>query len=241
MLGDKIAKECSESRHQITCNKHTEHEPTETAQQEDTSGNEALCELGRTSAKVADELGSLLDGLTIEDNPHMRKRDIIQNTIKVMWKQSDVDRLTKELTRLQNDLSIHQCSLIRSVSTKLSTIEPLTNSYSERLEELRIEMRSLKQSNLDRYECSCHEFRGLRDNVEKFIHPVIQSLIYPEIHLRFDKIPRAYIWTFEWLFTPTATAFPEWLKSGDGIFWMSGKAGSGKSTLMKFLSSHQNT
>ncbi|KAF2815302.1 uncharacterized protein BDZ99DRAFT_356608, partial [Mytilinidion resinicola] len=35
--------------------------------------------------------------------------------------------------------------------------------------------------------------------------------------------------------------FPEWLKGGDGIFWVSGKPGSGKSTLMKFLADHETT
>ncbi|KAK0743836.1 hypothetical protein B0T18DRAFT_392541 [Schizothecium vesticola] len=33
----------------------------------------------------------------------------------------------------------------------------------------------------------------------------------------------------------------EWLKSGDGAFWITGKAGSGKSTLMKFIADHPGT
>jgi len=35
--------------------------------------------------------------------------------------------------------------------------------------------------------------------------------------------------------------FIEWLESGRGIFWVTGKAGSGKSTLMKFLGRHPAT
>ncbi|KAI4596414.1 hypothetical protein KJ359_005544 [Pestalotiopsis sp. 9143b] len=34
---------------------------------------------------------------------------------------------------------------------------------------------------------------------------------------------------------------PEWLESGSGIYWLSGKAGSGKSTLMKILLSEHET
>jgi len=35
--------------------------------------------------------------------------------------------------------------------------------------------------------------------------------------------------------------FAEWLRAGRGIFWVSGKAGSGKSTLIKFLTDHEQT
>jgi hypothetical protein len=37
------------------------------------------------------------------------------------------------------------------------------------------------------------------------------------------------------------TTFEDWLENGTGIFWLSGKAGSGKSTLMKFLQHHRRT
>ncbi|KAK6822022.1 hypothetical protein PG987_014847 [Apiospora arundinis] len=39
----------------------------------------------------------------------------------------------------------------------------------------------------------------------------------------------------------TRSHFNMWLKSGQGIFYISGKPGSGKSTLMKFLSQHTHT
>lgn len=38
-----------------------------------------------------------------------------------------------------------------------------------------------------------------------------------------------------------STGFEDWLCKGTGIFWLSGKAGSGKSTLMKFLQQHPRT
>lgn len=33
----------------------------------------------------------------------------------------------------------------------------------------------------------------------------------------------------------------DWLLNRNGVYWVSGKAGSGKSTLTKFLCSHENT
>lgn len=53
--------------------------------------------------------------------------------------------------------------------------------------------------------------------------------------------------TFEWIFDGDATARASsssainWLRSGDGIFWIKGKPGSGKSTLMKMLAGNDRT
>lgn len=88
---------------------------------------------------------------------------------------------------------------------------------------------------------------------------VIRSLYFPELRRRWSQITDADQFTNAWLFDPTRTNFVEWLKDGDGIYWISGKvrdtachhamktanlvyqAGSGKSTLMKFAAEHENT
>jgi len=67
---------------------------------------------------------------------------------------------------------------------------------------------------------------------------------------RQDAVAETYADTYEWIFKSRNNAgrdeavqvgFLDWLRSGDGIFWISGKAGSGKSTLMKFLCGHRQT
>ena len=44
--------------------------------------------------------------------------------------------------------------------------------------------------------------------------------------------------TFDWIWTTNkkSTAFQDWLKDSEAVFWIQGKAGSGKSTLMDYLS-----
>lgn len=49
--------------------------------------------------------------------------------------------------------------------------------------------------------------------------------------------------TLQWVLQPSDTEqpwdnLPEWLKNGSDIYWVRGKPGSGKSTLMKFLYQH---
>jgi hypothetical protein len=69
-------------------------------------------------------------------------------------------------------------------------------------------------------------------------------LYFHQLSDRFDDIDEAHKKTFEWIFDPDATMdtsnsvnFNDWLHGDSRIYWVSGKAGSGKSTLMKYLMS----
>ena len=85
--------------------------------------------------------------------------------------------------------------------------------------------------------------QGLFDDARKIptCQRVLESLLFEEIKLREDQIQPAYTKTFTWIFEDDTTSFKRWLTSSDGIFWVSGKAGSGKSTLMKLLANHKTT
>jgi hypothetical protein len=70
---------------------------------------------------------------------------------------------------------------------------------------------------------------------------LLSTLRFPEIGDRQESIPDALKNTFEWIYHDPApdakpwANFTKWLELGDGIYWITGKPGSGKSTLMKFL------
>ncbi|KAL9090546.1 MAG: hypothetical protein Q9165_005307 [Trypethelium subeluteriae] len=68
---------------------------------------------------------------------------------------------------------------------------------------------------------------------------ILDSLSFPVIHVREEEIAEAHKSTFEWTFSQKH--FVDFLKHESGHFWISGKAGSGKSTLMKFLYRHERT
>jgi ATPase subunit of ABC transporter with duplicated ATPase domains len=82
---------------------------------------------------------------------------------------------------------------------------------------------------------------------------ILKSLAFQDMHGRFETVPDAHKKTFEWLLDDTAPnqgvedhsstreLFIDWLSSGKDIFHISGKLGSGKSTLMKYLCGERRT
>src|SRR5438128_492760 len=71
----------------------------------------------------------------------------------------------------------------------------------------------------------------------------LKSLYFPTIPTRHKNIEQAHSETFTWIFDPAnrGATFVNWLTRGSGTYWVQGKAGSGKSTLMKFICGHSET
>lgn len=97
---------------------------------------------------------------------------------------------------------------------------------------------------------------------DRLYDQVTKSLFYPDIFSRqeqvdhnFDGIENSYEWIFREPRTQDGSKqdhgadgdgvhawddFAEWLKSGQGLYWINGKAGSGKSTLMNYICQHSS-
>lgn len=105
----------------------------------------------------------------------------------------------------------------------------------------------------DRYYLNAEDI--IRKEAERFI----DSLRFPDINLRVNQIAESHNTTFQWALDSDSSsyqqqsrmhsrplpaqsgAFGDWLTTNDSLFWVAGKPGSGKSTLMKYLSSHNKT
>ncbi|RSL41780.1 hypothetical protein CEP53_012557 [Fusarium sp. AF-6] len=75
---------------------------------------------------------------------------------------------------------------------------------------------------------------------------VLHGIDYKHRPARHEGISPAHERTFEWLFDRSEqdtrqSHLLNWLRHGRGIFWVSGKPGSGKSTLMKYMAEHAST
>ncbi|KAH8700508.1 hypothetical protein BGW36DRAFT_425332 [Talaromyces proteolyticus] len=78
---------------------------------------------------------------------------------------------------------------------------------------------------------------------------ILESLSFSSMKDREEGVDAAHDKTFEWIFDPDpkinteVDSLSNWLQtdSADGVFWITGKPGSGKSTLMRFIIDHPKT
>jgi hypothetical protein len=70
---------------------------------------------------------------------------------------------------------------------------------------------------------------------------ILTSLYFTQMNDRYSRIPEAHTKTLRWIFDPPISKckfsnFKTWLqKDSRDVYWITGKPGSGKSTLMRFL------
>ncbi|KAI1373952.1 hypothetical protein F4677DRAFT_455720 [Hypoxylon crocopeplum] len=152
--------------------------------------------------------------------------------------QNDVDQLRLDV--------VDRLSQIRIVDVEakmdgvLKELEQLTLKQPTGIEAISIKLNELADS-----------ISRLQQDMEttKSHHDVLQAIRFDRLSFRFDRISVAYSKTFDWAFEDQAPGarglvslrFRDWLLNQQGIFWIRGKAGCGKSTLMKFLCKDERT
>ncbi|PMD50078.1 uncharacterized protein K444DRAFT_622302 [Hyaloscypha bicolor E] len=91
---------------------------------------------------------------------------------------------------------------------------------------------------------------GLSEKIKtSFQKAIVHSLVFETIQGREGAIPKAFERTYSWIFQREPgeldgkqlwSSFPDWLEnSTDQPYWITGKPGSGKSTLMKYILQHR--
>ncbi|KXX75664.1 Vegetative incompatibility protein HET-E-1 [Madurella mycetomatis] len=87
----------------------------------------------------------------------------------------------------------------------------------------------------------------------EYADALLRSLHFADLDSRIQAIPRAYNKTYGWVLKeprpsedadalPLWSSFPDWLREdSESIYWITGKPGSGKSTLMKHLIAQPET
>ena len=118
------------------------------------------------------------------------------------------------------------------------------------MEQMKADIRSYaarQAVDTDRAHAMIEKLRKLAEEGHRMANEerILKSLEFDEWKRRFSDIHKAHKRTFDWMLDDSEdpavppTGFKDWLRNKNNIYWISGKAGSGKSTLMKFLAEHR--
>ncbi|KAH6720451.1 hypothetical protein BKA61DRAFT_730752 [Leptodontidium sp. MPI-SDFR-AT-0119] len=86
-----------------------------------------------------------------------------------------------------------------------------------------------------------------KDRVCQLESQLLRQLRFRDFSDREERIADSHYQTFQWILDSNKSQtgrwndFVEWLKSEDHVYWIAGKPGSGKSTLMKFICNDTRT
>ncbi|KAK8850906.1 nacht nucleoside triphosphatase [Apiospora arundinis] len=158
------------------------------------------------------------------------------------------------LTKLQKESTLHHLNqerqfselrgLLVSLSDQVSSLRSIdTRSKSEGSEVKRsldkldcprpAVLKVFSQTNIATIEKQMRDL-AMDTNLQEKRQAIIGSLNFAARPDRYGAITEAHDKTFRWAFD-TRYGLLAWLTSGSGIFWVSGRPGSGKSTFMKWL------
>ncbi|KAL7895514.1 hypothetical protein HDV64DRAFT_95259 [Trichoderma sp. TUCIM 5745] len=145
-----------------------------------------------------------------------------------------------KFSRGDNDLGKILISLKELCSLKERLGQPLfaTNDASR-------DQQTLSGTNTDYYSTServwAEDEEVLVDlgSVLTSVQEIHDRLYLPELDYRISQVEDPFQNTFKWIFD--LDLFTHWLQEGSGLFWIYGKPGSGKSTLMKYIFQSQVT
>ena len=205
-----------------------------------TSDDKLLLDIANKCVVAASDLQVTLRKL--RGDPNGGVRDAIKKTFRVITKK-------KEIEQKRRDLLDYEMALNTKILTRLDT-KALKSSHD--LQQLEERFRSLgiaiENSNAKVAETVASKI-DRSDHEARFL----ESLRFDEIFSRQEQITDAHRETFRWIFEDTQDAadtphkwanFRQWLESSDltnQLYWIHGKAGAGKSTLMSYIVQDETT
>jgi hypothetical protein len=223
-----------------------------------TSGEGPLNQLAADCISLTNELLDAVRSLKLRESGN--KWGSFRQALKTVWKADDIKALQDRVDRIGNTLSQHLLvTEQRAMSEKLNTLMIENRRLKvERITEIQALANELQtglkdvQMALSHHGSSEEPMRLILGVAEKETQfraefAILNMLRFPGMDDRYETVSEAHTKTFQWVFgTPADTSIPlssfsKWLASDDKVFWVSGKPGSGKSTLMKYIYNHDQT
>ncbi|GAP91527.1 putative NACHT nucleoside triphosphatase [Rosellinia necatrix] len=232
-------------------------------------GVPSLQKLSLQCQSDCDKLLSVVNTLKGKGRPGKRWQSF-RAALKMAWEKKTIEELESRLNRTQMTMTLQICTIASHAqedrarrleelqteshrlqlnqSAKLDQIMTALRCSEQHIEQVRHRNQS-GMTLVGELKALEQQISALSLSQEEVAEEqvVLKSLSFETRPVRHESIPEAYKKTFRWVYhsegvAPSAAiSFSSWLKSGDGVYWVSGKPGSGKSTFMKFVADDPRT
>lgn len=166
------------------------------------------------------------------------------NEAQALASQKDFDKLDLNLRTVIDQLAQGQWKLMETMANESSVIQThVTAEVSKSQDMLAQQIGTQAEETRARVSQSLSNLH-LSAATEARREKLLRSLKYLDMNQRENMVQESFKDTFKWIFSPDLVdwdSFTAWLGSDEKLYWISGKPGSGKSTLMKFISGEEKT
>ncbi|EXJ71560.1 uncharacterized protein A1O5_05368 [Cladophialophora psammophila CBS 110553] len=220
--------------------------PLDPTQSAVSTAEEEIVKVAASSRAVGEELVATIQSFKVGEGSH-KKWQSFRQALNTTWKRDQIDLI---------GLSVRQGQVLQSLENARTECLEIDSARLQRIEPMLESVRGLVRGSQDLTE---QHLAGIDQNLRDSDHEatkfqkeasILKSLSFDRMAARYSAITEAHQKTFKWIFEPSCwqssdprsrIRFHDWLTSGNGISWISGKPGSGKSTLMKYLRDCQQT
>ncbi|OCK82329.1 hypothetical protein K432DRAFT_349202 [Lepidopterella palustris CBS 459.81] len=210
--------------------------------------------------RTADELLSILLDLRVK-GPNRKRQSLLQ-AFRGVRKKEQIEQLCDRLSEYRGQLTLHLVHILNEYQGAIGAKVDFLIDENQRMQvcrttQLEYISKDLKQLHRNTEDLKAIFEKRTLDLVSRGLSAVLQtsenlaaeqrilrSLRFDSMGARHSTIAEAHRKTFNWVFCQHEASsedpepqlkFKDWLENGSGFYWISGKAGSGKSTLMKYL------
>ncbi|ROV93714.1 hypothetical protein VSDG_06938 [Cytospora chrysosperma] len=201
--------------------------------------------------RYRDVMTVLWHGMRMDADAEMRRlsalRDELQSELLVSMSSklnlSDV-RNSQGFQTLDDDVKTLTEAMLQEQGYLKKAIRNLDVSADERHKQVLTHLRKLIPAAEPVLERDINENRR---RIKALVKELSDRLWFDAIPRRHYAITAAHKKTFDWIFngqkktTQSNTTLMEWMTVGSGLYWISGRAGTGKSSLMRFLDDDSRT
>ncbi|KAH7138017.1 hypothetical protein B0J11DRAFT_475230 [Dendryphion nanum] len=218
-----------------------------------------ITDLAADCEPIATKLLDILNSLKVPDNTEFRVLKVVGKMVRYAWKSKDIHSLTQRIGKLDSQLKervsfllntnnhLEILGIIRNLNEEQKALHVTTHTEIDKMRLEVVNLLAIESDDMLREVASLEQTAaGLEALVAtvknmQFRHHILRDLGFDLMNDREDNVRNAHSFTLDWIFETNKSCLAEWLAHGRGVFWIYGKAGSGKSTLMKHLSKHKKT